>query len=201
MDCITEREDVEHILQVASVAGSRVFVVERVHDNAVCSGSGTIFELRTQKLIDLAGSGTELAALERELSYKVVRRARTKASQALAVDSDLSAVALAPVNLLLTAVFPKFRKHRGGIRLLLQYAAKTKDIEDVGLGGWGNGYDANTVTVAYPDSSSLTAPSKAMELIEYVHGHADDKWKVIGWSQINADAAPSPASDNPPGTQ
>lgn len=195
MDCITAREDVEHVMQAAAVAGSRVFVVERVVDNPACSVEfGGSLELRTQRLIDVGGGSFELAQLQRELPYKVVKRARTDASKELDGVSTASDYALAPINLVLTAMFPKYREHKGGIRLLLQYSVAIGD-DDVGFGGWANGWDSHVITIAYPESSSLTAPAQAMELIQYVHREGGSKWKVIGWSQINADG---PAPGDPP---
>lgn len=195
MDCITAREDVEHVLQASAIAGSRVFVIERVLDNAACSL--TSYELRSQKLIDVAGGALELAGFERELPYKIVKRARTDASEQLELESLASAYDLAPINLLLTAVFPKYREHRGGVRLLLQYSVGIPD-DQVGAGGWSNGWDSHVITVAYPESSSLTAPAQVMQLIEYVHREGGSKWKVIGWSQINAGDAPSPSPSPAP---
>lgn len=202
MDCVTTSKDLEHVLQAHTIAGSRVFVVERVLDVAACRPEQTNYELRSQKLFDLADGSFDLAALERELPYKVVKRARTQASEELSLGSSASAYDLAPINLVLTAMFPKYREHRGGIRLLLQYSVEIDETE-AGQGGWANGWDSHVITVAYPDSSSLTAPAHAMQLIEYVHREGGDKWKVIGWSQINAgeaappDQAPSDASPSP----
>jgi hypothetical protein len=199
MDCITAREDVEHVLQAAAVAGSRVFVVERVVDNAACNEDAAApYELRTQRLIDVGGAKLEHAAFERELPYKVVKRARTEAAEQLDQVAQVSDYDLAPINLKLTAVFPKYREHKGGVRLLLQYSVKTL-LETLGAGGWGNGWDSHVITIAYPESSSLTAPASAMQLIEYVHREGGGKWKVIGWSQINADNAASPGAPPLPG--
>lgn len=210
MDCVTAREEVEHVLQATAIAGTRVFVVERVLDAAPCSVAETNFEIRTQKLFDMSGGTLDLAAFERELAYKVVKRARTEAAEELSLASTASAWDLAPSNLQLTAMFPKYREHKGGIRLLLQYSAAIPE-EEAGEGGWANGWDSHVITVAYPDSSSLTAPAQAMQLIEYVHREEGSKWKVIGWSQINSGEAapptppppsptpsPSPAPGEPP---
>ena len=189
MDCVTDRDQVEHVLQATAIAGTRVFVVERARDVASC-GDLTDYELRTQKLFDLAGATLELAAFERELPYKIVKRARTDAAEEMvSLSSTASAFDLAPINLQLTAMFPKYREHKGGIRLLLQYSAAI-DVDQAGLGGWANGWDSQVITVAYPESSSLTAPAHAMQLIEYVHREGGSQWKVIGWSQINEGAAP-----------
>lgn len=195
MDCVTERDDVEHVMQVFGVAGSRVLVVERVHDNAACAGQ--TYELRDEKLFDLAGGSFDLAALERELPYKTVKRARTSSTEELDALGVHSAYDLAPSNLILTAVFPKYREHRGGVRLLLQYSVKA-DLDGEGEGGWGNGWDSHVVTVAYPESSSLSAPAQAMQLIEYVHREGGSKWKVIGWSQINEASGASGSGDATP---
>jgi hypothetical protein len=197
MDCITEREEVEHVLQATAIAGTRVFVVERVLDTAICTVEQTAFEIRTQKLFDMTGGTIDLAAFEKEVPYKVIKRARTQASEELSLVSDAIAYDLAPINLDLTAVFPKYREHKGGVRLLLQYSVKIDDIE-AGEGGWANGWDSHVITVAYPESSSLTAPAQAMQLIEYVHREGGSKWKVIGWSQINSGEAPAPSPSPTP---
>jgi hypothetical protein len=202
MDCITAREDVEHVLQATAIVGTRVFVVERVLDNAACNFEPLALELRSQKLFDMTGGTLELANFERELPYKVVKRARTQTSEGLSPVSTAQEYDLAPINLVLTAMFPKYREHKGGIRLLLQYSARIAE-EDAGEGGWANGWDSHVITVAYPESSSLTAPAHAMQLIEYVHREGGSNWKVIGWSQINAGEAapptPPPAPTPTPG--
>lgn len=197
MDCITAREDVEHVLQATAIAGTRVFVVERVLDNAACSSDPLPLELRTQRLFDMTGGTIDLAGFERELPYKVVKRSRTQASEELSPVSGASAFDLAPINLMLTAMFPKYREHKGGVRLLLQYSVGI-DEDEAGEGGWANGWDSHVITVAYPESSSLTAPAQAMELIEYVHREGGSKWKVIGWSQINSGEAAPPTPEPAP---
>ena len=187
--CIGTREAVEHVLQVAAVADGRVFVVERILDTPFCATEPVSYELRRERIFDLRSGEVSLAALENELTYKERKSARFKAAETLAGFSKLSATKLAPVTISIAGLFPTFREFKGGMRLILQYAAP---VSIGGSGGWGNLFDAAQVTIKYPESSSVTPPADVVALMTYVqreHGN----WKVIGWSQVDAGGADADA--------
>jgi hypothetical protein len=184
LDCISARPEIEHVLQVASIAGPKLFVVERVRDADACTEdeeNSRELELRKLRVLDLAGGSSDLTSLEAQLSYSERKRARTDASEALAEFSAASAYALAPSELELTGVFPRFREYKTGVRLVLQYSVDAAE----GSGGWGSLADATQVTLRYPAASTLAASTEAEQLITYVQREFG-QWKVLGWSQIDA---------------
>jgi hypothetical protein len=143
----------------------------------------TIMNLKVASLTGPSPNG--LAGFEAELPSAALRRMRKQASNEVTDASSndemgLSDDELRPDALALLGVFPKYRSGKGGLRLLMQYGQQSCHV--CGDATWTDGYYTAQVTTEYPPSSSLTPPSDALALLEYVW-REHSTWKPIGWSR------------------